>query len=363
MKIANTSDFAGAEWEEVDSVREWTLTTGDGAKTVYLVLKSPFAFSSDLYFAGTVLDETDPVVTGVTPTPSDGTTDVSTRPELTWTAASDGLSGVASYRVLCDGSNPPATQVYAGTDRSCNMSGLDESTRYYWSVVAVDGAGNESTAGPWWFETMDVLDGFVYIEPGLFEMGSPTSEPHRSSNETQHWVRLTKGFFLSETEVTQAEYEAVMGTNPSYFSGSNRPVERVSWYDAVAYCNARSQTQGLTPAYTINRTSVTWNQSANGYRLPTESEWEYACRAGTSTPFHTGSCLDADDEANYDGDNPYSGCSSGVDRRQTTDVKTFGANAWGLYDMHGNVWEWCWDWYGTYPEGTQGSPAEDPTGR
>jgi len=203
---------------------------------------------------------------------------------------------------------------------------------------------------------------FVYIEPGLFDMGSPTSEPHRSSNETQHWVRLTKGFFLSETEVTQAEYEAVMGTNPSYFSGSNRPVERVSWYDAVAYCNARSQTQGLTPAYTINRTSVTWNQSANGYRLPTESEWEYACRAGTSTPFHTGSCLDADDEANYDGDNPYSGCSSGVDRRQTTDVKTFGANAWGLYDMHGNVWEWCWDWYGTYPEGTQGSPAEDPTG-
>jgi formylglycine-generating enzyme required for sulfatase activity len=115
--------------------------------------------------------------------------------------------------------------------------------------------------------------------------------------------------------------------------------------------------EGLTPAYTIDGTSVTWNKSANGYRLPTEAEWEYACRAGTTTPFSIGKNITTD-QANYDGNYPYNGNALGEYRKKTTAVGSFEANAFGLYDMHGNVWEWCWDWYGAYADGSQ----TDPTG-
>jgi len=200
----------------------------------------------------------------------------------------------------------------------------------------------------------------VRIKGGTFTMGSPANEPEREDDEIQHKVKVSS-FFMGKYLVTQKEYEEEMGINFSRFKGDNLPVENVSWYDAIEYCNARSQREGLTPAYTIDKRStdpnnrsswdnikwvITWNQKANGYRLPTEAEWEYACRARTTTPFSTGNNITTD-YANYNGNYPYNN-TKGEYRGKTTPVGSFAANPWGLYDMHGNLWEWCWDWYGDY---------------
>ena len=147
-------------------------------------------------------------------------------------------------------------------------------------------------------------DDFVSIKGGTFLMGSPESENWRGVDETQHEVTVGD-FSIGKYEVTQSEYEAVMGGNPASFGNGGRlPVENVSWLDAVRYCNARSEKEGLTPAYTIDGSKITWNQAADGYRLPTEAEWEYACRAGTAAPFNTETSIGAD-EANYYGHYPY----------------------------------------------------------
>ena len=198
-------------------------------------------------------------------------------------------------------------------------------------------------------------EGFVLIEPGTFTMGSPTDELGRGSDEVQHEVTLTRPFFLAETEVTQAQWLAVMGTSPSYFAGCDDcPVEQVSWYEAVDYCNALSALESLDPAYEVNGTNVIWDQSANGYRLPTESEWEYACRAGSATAFYNGPITDTGcNDPNLDQIGWYCGNASS----KTHEVAEKLPNAWGLYDMSGNVWEWCWDWYGAYP-----GPVTDPVG-
>ena len=195
---------------------------------------------------------------------------------------------------------------------------------------------------------------FVLIQGGTFLMGSPASEADREDDEVQHKVTVGS-FYISKYQVTQKEYQEIMGTNPSYFKGDNLPVECVFWYDAIKYCNARSRKEGLTPAYTVNGENVTWNRNADGYRLPTEAEWEYACRAGTTTPFNTGNNITTD-QANYNGNYPYNNNAKGIYREKTTPVGNFAPNPWGLYDMHGNVWEWCWDRYGTYPAGAQTAP-------
>jgi formylglycine-generating enzyme required for sulfatase activity len=220
----------------------------------------------------------------------------------------------------------------------------------------------------------NVPDTFVRINGGTFMMGSLANEPRRKDNEVQHQV-MVSAFYMGKYEVTQKEYEEVMGTNPSRFKGDNLPVEQVSWYDAVEYCNKRSQKEGLTPAYTINKNqsdpnnesddvikwTVTWNKNANGYRLPTEAEWEYACRAGTTTPFSTGNNITTS-QANYDGNYPYNNNAKGGYREKTTPVGNFAPNPWGLYDMHGNVNEWCWEWFGDYSSGSQTDPVGAVTG-
>jgi formylglycine-generating enzyme required for sulfatase activity len=192
----------------------------------------------------------------------------------------------------------------------------------------------------------------LWVEPGTFTMGSPTRETGRSTNETEHNVTLTKGFYLGKYEVTQAQYEAVMTGNTDSLSATpsewpnnpNRPVEKVSWADAQIFL-----------------TRLNAQQSANipagwAYVLPTESQWEYACRAGTTTAYSWGATI-ASSNANYNWDGAY---NTGVDFKQTRDVGQYAANPWGFFDMHGNVWEWTADWYGaTYPTG---NPVVDPTG-
>ena len=172
---------------------------------------------------------------------------------------------------------------------------------------------------------------FVYIEPGTFMMGSPSNESGRGSNENQHKVTLTRGFYMQTTEVTQGQWKKVMGNNPSKFkNGDDYPVEQVSWNDVQEFIKKLNQKEGR-----------------NKYRLPTEAEWEYACRAGSTTPFSFGRCLSTD-QANYNGNYPLDGCSKGEYREKTVSVASFSPNEWGLYDMHGNVWEWCQDRFGDY---------------
>jgi uncharacterized protein (TIGR02996 family) len=165
---------------------------------------------------------------------------------------------------------------------------------------------------------------FAWIAPGTFLMGSPPEEPKRFEDETLHEVTLPQGFYLGIHAVTQAQWQAVMGNNPSHFKGKKRPVECVSWEDCQAFCTKLSQRDGKR------------------YILPSEAEWEYACRAGTTTPFHFGETISTD-QANYNG-------TKGEYRGRTMSVGSFPPNAWGLFDMHGNVWEWCQDEHRSYED-------------
>ncbi len=239
------------------------------------------------------------------------------------------------------------------------------------TIAKVPELNETGTASAKESEVTAVDDGFVWIEGGRFLMGSPEDENWRIEDETQHEVTVS-GFYMSPYEVTQAEYKRLTGADPSSFNGENLPVENVGWTDAVRFCNAKSVEAGLTPAYTIDGDTVSWNRAANGYRLPTEAEWEYACRAGTATPFNTVHSI-GPEEANYYGHYPYEieenyfndsvlETRPGRYRQTTVPVDSFAPNPWGLYNMHGNVNEWCWDLYGAYDPENTNDPAGAGTG-
>ena len=194
-------------------------------------------------------------------------------------------------------------------------------------------------------------DGMVRVPGGTFRMGSPSG----GSNVERPVRNVTvSSFLMSIYPVTQKEWRDVTGSNAPNFKGDDFPVTDVNWFEAVEYANRRSQSEGLTPAYTINGTSVSWNRSANGYRLPTEAEWEYAARGGNGSPgnFTYSGSDNIDDVAWYE-DNSGNG---------TQPVGKKRPNALGIYDMSGNVWEWCWDWFGTYPNTAQTDPSGASSG-
>jgi formylglycine-generating enzyme required for sulfatase activity len=225
-------------------------------------------------------------------------------------------------------------------------------------------------------EITSVVSGITFemvrINGGTFLMGSPPAEPGRDSiKETQHPVTLTSGFYMGKYEITQAQYEMVMGETIAEQmdrgQGDNYPMYYVSYYDALVFCNKLSMLEGLSPAYRINGSTdpaawgdvptngnATWNANiivsgSTGYRLPTEAQWEYSCRAGSTEAYNWGTNTINQTQAQYNG-NPLT----------TAVVGSYAPNDWGLYDMHGNVDEWCWDWYRPDYGSTAGTAVTDP---
>ena len=286
-------------------------------------------------------------------------------PKLTWTTNNPTAVAVT---ILNGGTITSGSEVAAGSDIRVVATLTAGQTA---TLTGVTHTGSGTVAAPWVF-TMPATDTsfavsfntantanteieMVYVPGGSFQMGDTGSG--YSDERPVHTVTVS-GFYMGKYEVTQEQYQTVMGSNPSYFSSNpatgetqnKRPVEEVTWDKAVEFCNKLSEREGLTRAYTISGTNVTWNRNATGYRLPTEAEWEYAAKGGNGSP------------GNY----TYSGSNNvgevawyyGNSGSKTHEVGKKAPNGLGLYDMSGNVWEWCWDWYGTYPSTAQ----TDPTG-
>ncbi|MBI1380384.1 MAG: SUMF1/EgtB/PvdO family nonheme iron enzyme [Planctomycetaceae bacterium] len=189
--------------------------------------------------------------------------------------------------------------------------------------------------------------GLVLIQPGTFQMGSDAAfgAPYYGPVGPVHQVTISKSFWMGQYEVTQAEYQALMGNNPSHFLGADRPVDTATWFNAVAYCNA------------LNAQATALGKVPPGYqyRLPTEAEWEYACRAGTTTEFHYGPSLLCN-QARFLFSHHSSPAANCQDPNGAVPVGSYAPNAWGLYDMHGNVWEWCMDSFSSYTASSKTDP-------
>ncbi len=287
----------------------------------------------------------------------------------------EGVTSAASYSILLSTVSNFASTVVGltgVTGTAASVSDLAIFTTYYWEVNATNTDSTSAWSGAWHFTVggTKVLS-MVQIPGGTFRMGSTDTD--FSDEQPVHPVTVST-FYIDTTDVTQADYQALMGVNPSYFTGvPQRPVEQVTWFDAVLYCNARSRRDGYDTVYSYssitgapgngcsNLGNLTMDFTHHGYRLPTEAEWEYACRAGTATDYYWGGSyppLIASDTSTIDADAVW--WHNSPDSTQPVASKL--PNAWGLYDMAGNVWQWCNDWYGSYSSSAQSDPTGPSSG-
>jgi len=272
-------------------------------------------------------------------------------------------NGVARLSVTGDAGSACTIQFATNLSPGATWGTLSNYTLFSSPGQIADPAG-ATTGARFYRVSILVPTNMAWVEPGTFVMGSPTNEAARGADEIQHSVTQTNGFYIAKYLVTQGAYLALMNTNPSYYNTNNlftqdltRPVEQVSWYDASNFCQKLTQ-----QAQAAGQVFTNWS-----YRLPSEAEWEYACRAGTITPLYYGSNLFSG-MANFDGNYQYIGGfgtsnnPSGTFLDRTTSVGSYQPNAWGLYDMAGNVSEWCQDWYGAYPTNAVTNPLGPATG-
>lgn len=399
--LSNSPNFEGGTWQSLDSSPvSWTLTPGDGEKTVYVKF-SGAGTAGDVVISNTILlDTTPPDVSTVTPNPADGALDLDRPVAVVWTPAQDTSSGVISYRVYCDTTQSPNALAFSDSIPEGVIWGLNRLTTHNWRVEAVDNAGNTALTRSWTISTSDTPEAAVPITAGTFSMGSPSSEDARDEDEELHTVQLTRDFYISRFEVTACQYATLlqwaferdlvtidegqttvfdnMGgfpvklihINDTYqtlqfvngvFSSMqpDRPMFKVTWHGAAAYCDWLSMREGLPIAHDHADWSCNGGDvyAAAGYRLPTESEWEYAARAGSTTAFYNGDMTDTRHDPLLDAiawylHHQYHGTMAPVGLLEP--------NSWGLYDVLGNASEWVFDSYGDYPEGTSGSPSVDP---
>ena len=398
--LSNSPNFEGGTWQPMDAPSvDWALIPGDGEKRVYVKFTGAGTAGDVVESEAILLDTTPPEVSTVMPDPPDGVSNQERPVTLVWTPAQDTGSGVGAYRVFCDTTQSPTALAWSDSTLGSEIWGLNRLTTYHWRVEAVDRAGNAASTGSWTISTAATPEGVIPVTAGVFTMGSPPTELARDEDEELHTVQLTRDFYISRYEVTTAQYVTLLqwayerdlvtinaeqtwvldnlGSAPvqllpinegltslrfvdGVFSAiqPDRPMNKITWFGATAYCDWLSMREGRPPAHDHADWSCNGGQvyAAVGYRLPTESEWEFSARAGATTSFYNGEITDTRDDPLLDAIAWYSNNDyPGLAPRGLLEP-----NAWDLYDVLGNAEEWVFDTYGDYPEGTPENPAVDP---